>query len=221
MCSFGQDAIFLLGGQTKAVEPNAIMLHSGDVCIMSGPSRLAYHAVPCILPHDNCLLVDELCTVDFCKSCCIGTGNSVEREVCSLVDKSDSTQHVRHLSGRDCGHCVQCHPRNQEDEDVIVYNSCEIANNPGPLFSCCNDGTKLHMYCADFSGLVFEDMIKSDLGLNIIDHINNGIEHKMCQLRKEWYLFAAYFAYSRVNINIRQVLKPGQTFQSCDHKYGL
>ena len=53
--SFGQDAIFLIGGQTKVMPPTAVLLHSGDICVMSGESRLAYHAVPRILrptsPH--------------------------------------------------------------------------------------------------------------------------------------------------------------------------
>lgn len=44
--SFGQDAIFLLGGVTKAVRPAAVHLRSGDICIMSGLTRLSYHAVP-------------------------------------------------------------------------------------------------------------------------------------------------------------------------------
>ncbi|KAK3779683.1 hypothetical protein RRG08_013639 [Elysia crispata] len=47
--SFGQTAIFLLGGKTKSVEPVALYLRSGDICVMSGPSRLAYHAIPRIL----------------------------------------------------------------------------------------------------------------------------------------------------------------------------
>lgn len=49
--SFGQSAIFLIGGPTKQVRPKAILLNSGDIVIMSGDSRLAYHGVPKILPH--------------------------------------------------------------------------------------------------------------------------------------------------------------------------
>ena len=49
-CSFGQSAVFLVGGETKSVQPQAIVLHSGDVVVMSGASRLAYHGVPKILP---------------------------------------------------------------------------------------------------------------------------------------------------------------------------
>lgn len=48
--SFGNAAVFLIGGQSKSVQPKALLLRSGDVVIMSGPSRLAYHAVPKIVP---------------------------------------------------------------------------------------------------------------------------------------------------------------------------
>ena len=48
-CSFGQSAVFLIGGETKSVRPQAIVLHSGDVVVMSGQSRVAYHGVPKII----------------------------------------------------------------------------------------------------------------------------------------------------------------------------
>ncbi|XP_029976191.1 nucleic acid dioxygenase ALKBH1-like [Salarias fasciatus] len=48
--SFGQSAIFLLGGRRRQDPPTAMYMHSGDVMVMSGQSRLLYHAVPCILP---------------------------------------------------------------------------------------------------------------------------------------------------------------------------
>lgn len=47
--SFGQSAIFLLGGKTRDQAPLAMYLRSGDIMIMAGDSRLAYHAVPRIL----------------------------------------------------------------------------------------------------------------------------------------------------------------------------
>ncbi|CAK8679963.1 nucleic acid dioxygenase ALKBH1-like [Clavelina lepadiformis] len=59
--SFGLPAIFLLGGQTKDTKPSAIMVRSGDVIVMSGPSRLAYHAVPRIIDDDvDCGSADPL-----------------------------------------------------------------------------------------------------------------------------------------------------------------
>lgn len=44
--SFGQNAIFLLGGTEKSEEVFPILVASGDVIVMSGESRLCYHAVP-------------------------------------------------------------------------------------------------------------------------------------------------------------------------------
>lgn len=50
--SFGQHAIFLIGGKTKDEKPSAIFLKSGDIVVMSKESRLSYHAVPRILKTD-------------------------------------------------------------------------------------------------------------------------------------------------------------------------
>jgi len=47
--SFGQAAIFLIGGETKTVNPAAIYLKSGDVVVMAGNSRKSFHGVPKIL----------------------------------------------------------------------------------------------------------------------------------------------------------------------------
>ncbi|KXN82063.1 Alpha-ketoglutarate-dependent dioxygenase alkB [Leucoagaricus sp. SymC.cos] len=58
--SLGCAAVFLIGGQTRDTEPVPILLRSGDVVIMSGPTcRRAYHGVPRILegtlpPHLKC-----------------------------------------------------------------------------------------------------------------------------------------------------------------------
>ncbi|KAI5646379.1 2OG-Fe(II) oxygenase superfamily domain-containing protein [Phthorimaea operculella] len=51
--SFGQSAIFLIGGKDKSIEPSAILLQSGDIIVMSKDARLCYHAVPKILPAET------------------------------------------------------------------------------------------------------------------------------------------------------------------------
>lgn len=53
MLSFGQTAIFLLGGRTINEEPIAMFLKSGDIVVMSEESRLCYHGVPKILKTDD------------------------------------------------------------------------------------------------------------------------------------------------------------------------
>ncbi|XP_072546358.1 nucleic acid dioxygenase ALKBH1 [Salminus brasiliensis] len=52
--SFGQTAVFLLGGTKRQDPPTAMFMRSGDLMVMSGSSRLLYHAVPCILPAPAC-----------------------------------------------------------------------------------------------------------------------------------------------------------------------
>ncbi|KAJ3658597.1 hypothetical protein Zmor_010327 [Zophobas morio] len=51
--SFGQTAIFLLGGKTKEDAPTAVFIRSGDIVVMSQDSRLCYHGVPKILQMDS------------------------------------------------------------------------------------------------------------------------------------------------------------------------
>jgi alkylated DNA repair protein (DNA oxidative demethylase) len=43
--SFGNDADFALGGLKRSDKTQAITLHSGDVMVFGGPSRLRYHGV--------------------------------------------------------------------------------------------------------------------------------------------------------------------------------
>ncbi|KAB0375419.1 hypothetical protein FD755_013911 [Muntiacus reevesi] len=49
--SFGQSAIFLLGGLKRDEAPTPMFMHSGDIMVMSGFSRLLNHAVPRVLPN--------------------------------------------------------------------------------------------------------------------------------------------------------------------------
>lgn len=44
--SFGQPAVFLIGGTERDHEATPILLQSGDIVVMSAASRLFYHAVP-------------------------------------------------------------------------------------------------------------------------------------------------------------------------------
>jgi alkylated DNA repair protein alkB family protein 1 len=47
--SFGNSAIFLIGGEDRFSEPIPIIIRSGDVVVMGGRSRYCYHGVPRIL----------------------------------------------------------------------------------------------------------------------------------------------------------------------------
>ena len=43
--SLGDDALFRIGGQNKIDHTESIWLSSGDILVMSGASRLAYHGI--------------------------------------------------------------------------------------------------------------------------------------------------------------------------------
>ena len=47
--SLGLDAIYLIGGTTKATAPTPLLLRSGDVVLHGGPSRRFVHGVPRVL----------------------------------------------------------------------------------------------------------------------------------------------------------------------------
>lgn len=65
--SFGQSAIFLIGGKTKDEKPLPILLESGDVLIMSDDSRWAFHAVPRVFKAErNELWNSDLADLSLC-----------------------------------------------------------------------------------------------------------------------------------------------------------
>lgn len=43
--SLGDDALFRVGNTTRGGKTESIWLHSGDVCVLGGAARLAYHGV--------------------------------------------------------------------------------------------------------------------------------------------------------------------------------
>lgn len=44
--SFGHSCIYLLGGPTREQSPTPILLQSGDILVMTGPCRSAFHGKP-------------------------------------------------------------------------------------------------------------------------------------------------------------------------------
>jgi len=61
--SFGQSAVFLLGGKTVQDVPVAFLVRSGDILVMEEGARLAYHGVPKIIQSHEMFGEEE----NFCK----------------------------------------------------------------------------------------------------------------------------------------------------------
>lgn len=54
--SLGDDAVFLLGTKKYSDKPQEILLKSGDIFILHGDTRLAYHGIKRIIPGTSDLL---------------------------------------------------------------------------------------------------------------------------------------------------------------------
>ncbi len=54
--SLGDTAVFRLGGATRATPSRTLRLASGDVCLLAGEARLAFHGVDRILPGSSRLI---------------------------------------------------------------------------------------------------------------------------------------------------------------------
>jgi alkylated DNA repair protein (DNA oxidative demethylase) len=54
--SLGDTAIFRLGGANRGDPTRSVRLSSGDVCLLAGETRLAYHGVDRILPGSSRLI---------------------------------------------------------------------------------------------------------------------------------------------------------------------
>jgi len=54
--SLGDDALFRIGGTERSDRTQSVWLSSGDVCVLQGPSRLAYHGIDKLRPGTSTLL---------------------------------------------------------------------------------------------------------------------------------------------------------------------
>ena len=227
MNSFGQTAIFLLGGQTKETSPTAMFLHSGDIIIMGGPSRLAYHAVPKILPGKDgnlpqCLqLKPDLST---CTEQTTSDGsqctNTSKHTSCSIGNIHERTNGQTDIGIKDSEndskhHSISAHAgasdsdgrteslsagkkRNNESEG----SSAKVLCTEQSISPTCNielrttSSTELH------SSKCVPDAQKLDICSDL---------RKLC-CNEHWGAFEDYMKSSRINVSVRQVLKPGQGF---------
>ena len=95
--SFGQSAIFLIGGKSKQVKPTPILLRSGDVIVMASDARLSYHGVPRVLaPREDEMVPVALSAETIkCSSC-----QSVEAVASAAVVACGNVGTSLH-----CAHC--------------------------------------------------------------------------------------------------------------------
>ena len=238
--SFGQDAIFLLGGPTKATKPTPILLRSGDICVMSGPARLAYHAVPRILRPAEPALPD---CFDLSKEDLVGLLGRSDRnrkgpgdcceQICNChkawvpsVREKDSSVATENTAEEKCVNCCQCNcehaefpctcsQREQNHEVSSSQHDSHTSDASASSKSSKKDSSwEMKDTSSNMSDTKHSFSDKSEQTspkVALVKEVNDRI---VCTLPGlEWEPFSAYLSSSRLNVNIRQVLKPGQTFQ--------
>ena len=172
--------MFLIGGQTKAVRPQALILRSGDVVIMSGPSRLAYHSVPKVISPATSSGVPDSLTAHTLASCIGSAGQD----------------------GRDClpTNCPVCGrrrgsplPKGETPADPEVLHCRHTGDDAtGDLLEeLCTTQPKRQRQDGGGGGA------------------HSGPGPSSCpqcvELLQSWPDFESYLSVSRINVNVRQV----------------
>ena len=221
-----------------ATVPVAVYLRSGDITVLSGDSRLACHAVPRILPQHCDTFVascfdppdqpdstqqagsfpDDIYPPDQVDS--TQQAGSFPDDI-DPPDQVDSTQQAGSWpddidppdqpdSTQQAGSCPgdSDHQRNAVRE---VYNSF-VCN------SSSDDRTRDTQSLR--SGQDFSDILPSDVASqdscdqHLLKETANRTNADVIQMLQDltWDPLGVYIAVNRINMNVRQVLKCGQTF---------
>lgn len=180
--SFGQSCIFLIGGPTKETEPIPLFLHSGDICLMTGPARLSYHAVPRILPGDSrhlklCFYGDQEMQESDIRNSEESTSKTEENSIIQKIDKLDSEE---------------------PEEDPYSERTYQ---KPPKINIVQSDFGKL---CENENLIATPTVKGNNCTVNELQELMNFVVSDMI-----WEPFQAYLNVSRVNVNVRQVLKSG------------
>ena len=181
-----------MGGEAKSVRPQAIMLHSGDIVVMSGQSRVAYHGVPKII----------------CPSASSPIPESLNRH--TLLDCVQRSAHMQQDGQADSICCVCGREKRwtsatkhdvREDIPSLSDDSSLEDRLPVEPESACLDHT-----CGRTSeglGVSPGKRLKREPEA---DTSSVDIEDVCCaELVREWTDFEHYLSTSRININVRQV----------------
>jgi hypothetical protein len=185
-----------------------MFLRSGDITVMSGASRLAYHAIPRILavPDDQRTwrsgpVVDQSLDLSTNTTCSCGALNSSNHHCCKNSEKKVSSEkcHTDKLV---------CDLDDEEDKD---------SNREGKCFSCVESrglsslDPHLNEHIQSQKEFVDEELPeKEEDRLKCISNINKFISDSVMDMKFEQ--FSRYLDGTRINMNVRQVFKPGQSF---------
>lgn len=174
----------------------ALYIRSGDIVIMSGKSRTAFHAVPRIVKVGNeneppsCLKWKEgLFTND------VTLSSEKDSDKSSIPDDNvkfpDVVDKKTVVSQRTCGSDAK------RDEKPLFQESCDNKNT-----NRFGDISSLGWECTETSEGC--QCNKNDFGGKSMKTISSD----------EWRQFELYLSKTRINVNVRQVHEKGKTMNS-------
>ena len=213
-CSFGQSAVFLIGGETKSVRPSALLLQSGDIVIMSGPSRTVFHGVPKVVSPSADTLVPETLSRRVLAECIRKTEHREGDRQASSACHTCGTQSsgVGPATSKDLDSCreevdptaagVATPSRDEEHEQTTAAGRRDgmAADNESELNCSPCATSEEDKYCespAKRPRRAIECDGDSGSTLSSCSHC--------AELLHGWPDFESYLSVSRINVNIRQV----------------
>lgn len=237
--SLGQSAILLVGGKTKATKPLALHLRSGDVIILGGESRLAYHAVPRImyaqeegrLPQcfgstedqqqwqESEKVVVEGSSVEVGDHPAVALRGAQEDVKDGCEESRDTTCHAYG------GHSGKLSGSGDSSAAASVDQRPKVHSEQFPDHSCPDQS--LEAQGSYINSTTLEDTVSRTTLSNSadsqhvdLDRVAKNISSAIRDLsqKDQWREFEEYLKHARINISVRQVTGPGKGFpqkESC------
>jgi len=168
-----------------------LFLNSGDISLMTGPARLSFHAVPRIV-HAN---------RDYLHSCFYGNNHNSEIDVDSSnkADTSGPQENKTVLTETDANM--------DTDTDEDPYNSLSKEEQMKRAFERLNECVEKNK--DNQEPLIVTPTVKGD-NCSVSD-LKELMESVISD--EDWRPFDMYLGTSRVNVNVRQVLKEGMSLK--------
>ena len=220
-CSFGLPCVFMIGGQTKSHEPEALYLRDGDVMIMSGDARMSYHAVPKVLPA-----IPQSAPSHAVQKVLPAATPTKQQEQCGEVIPAANTHQTKSI--KHASH----HPTRTEVSQPSVTarqsdpntNNLEKATSINNHSSGASESHRLTSEAVTSNGVTTNNKRTQGENRNMTRRHNkrskSTSEYDNCVYKTEllhhvtesefWEPYEKYLQTSRININIRQMVEPGK-----------
>lgn len=193
-----------------------MMLHSGDIVIMSNESRLAFHGVPKVLAPSPQSVVPE----------CLSLA-----ALDQIVQQQKGPEHGDHT----CSVCGADPTTSQLPPGVGAVATDDHARGQYLVAGLGNYTTlssetphkqtdHVEYIGTDLYGSTADSCTNTGVGLDHVHHqtssdIDDGLDHQgtnVCSLCRQliagWPLFEQYLSVSRINVNVRQVVSEKHKF---------